>query len=707
VILLQRLKQKKIEKKNKYYNYLNFLDVLSAKQKMKPRTEALKIALIYGIIGALWILYSDALLERLVNDLALFRVLQTIKGWFFVAVSAILIYLLIHNKMKMLEKAINRITEGYEELSGAHEELVAIEEELRQQYNQLEESRIALDDSEKRFFLTVEGSNDGIWDWDVQNNKMFFSNTWKTMLGFEPADIEDSIESWKELLHPDDRTLALNKLMDTFDSNQNLYQNIYRLRRKDGEYTWIYSRATAIRDSSGKITRLAGSHTDITEQKKAEDHMYILAYYDELTKLPNRALFEKLFKELLEKKKHNADKMAVLYLDIDNFKNVNDILGHAAGDSLLRYLSQLLRGFFKAPNIVARLSGDEFIILLVERSEPENIEKIIAELTILLKNPWIIEKYEFFITVSIGIATYPEHGEDTIKLLKNADTAMFHAKEIGKNRHCFFSLDMQEKALKYIDLDKQLRYALKNEEFLIYYQPQIDLKTGKIIGVEALIRWIHPFRGLISPIEFIPFAEENGLIIPIEEWVFANVWKQKESWQKAGFKDLKISLNLSAKSLANTQLSNNIIEHLLGNSGKDYRIQLEITETAVISDITASTALLNELKLFGATIALDDFGTGYSSLNYLKRLPIDVIKMDKSFIRSVTSKKDEESIAKAVIQLAHDLDLQVVAEGIETIEQLQFLQKYNCDIGQGYLFCKPLPAEEIEKILKEDAPYRF
>ncbi len=452
-------------------------------------------------------------------------------------------------------------------------------------------------------------------------------------------------------------------------------------------------------NSQGKVIGFVGTGLDITERKLMEEQLYSLAYYDNLTGLPNRQMFEKNLEYRIEDSKSNNNRFALLYLDLDNFKNVNDTLGHSYGDKLIQRIGRELRSIIDENNNVARLGGDEFAIVLPYKDKSEDLQSHINSIMETLNRLWNIGGNELYIASSGGVAIYPQDGEDAQTLLKNADTAMYVAKENTKKSYEFYTRDMNEKALNYLAMEKDLRKALINDELKLYYQPIIDLKTRKIIGVEALIRWIHPSKGIISPMEFLPFAEESGLIIDIGEQVIHQACKQLQNWLDIGCCNVKMSINLSARQFHQEDLVEKIAGELdsMNICGKD--IVVEMTENVAISDLNYSINILNKLKKLGIKVALDDFGTGYSSLNYLKQLPIDIIKLDREFIKDIQNSIDERLIAKTVIELAHGMDLTLTAEGIETEDQLKILEDFNCDHGQGYLFSRPLPVKEIENLL--------
>jgi diguanylate cyclase (GGDEF)-like protein len=435
------------------------------------------------------------------------------------------------------------------------------------------------------------------------------------------------------------------------------------------------------------------------EQKSMEKSLYDLAYFDSLTGLPNKSRLKEQVKSLLESCENENKRAAFIYIDIDDFKHINETKGHEAGDELIVHISKKLSEIVKPPNLVARLGGDEFGIVLTEVKSGEISEKI-KEIQSEIRKPWVQENQEFFISLSIGASIYPNHSSNFSSLLQNADIALSHIKGAGKDGYCIYTLDMGEEARENISIGNQLRVSIENRELDLYYQPQIDIKSRKIVGAEVLIRWEHPKRGFISPSKFIPIAESIGFIPQIEEWVFMTACSQKKAWGKQGLRDIKISINLSAKMTVHDELITKIHKLLSENTDKHCSIELEITETAIMADMKKAIEILSSFKELGATIALDDFGAGYSSLTYLQKLPIDILKIDKDFIQEIGKSKKVENILKMVFGLAHDLGLKVVAEGVETEEQFTFLYENQCDMAQGFYFYSPVKASEVVELLE-------
>ncbi|AST90843.1 hypothetical protein BC6307_05860 [Sutcliffiella cohnii] len=429
---------------------------------------------------------------------------------------------------------------------------------------------------------------------------------------------------------------------------------------------------------------------DITERKIAAEQINYLAYYDSITTLPNRNALNKFLQEAIEK----SESFALMLLDLDRFKYINDNLGHDAGDILLKQVSKRLKGFLGNKAFLSRYGGDEFVLLLKDIDE-EKVKRVASGIIEKLSYPFILEKNEYYITSSIGICMYPRDGEHADVLLKNTDTAMYAAKERGRNAYRFFDDNMDVQYKKKLEFEQGIRRGLKNGEFQLFYQPQVNLSTDKIIGLEALIRWQHPTKGLIPPNEFIPIAEETGLIVELGDWVLETACKQLEFWQLKGLPSIRIAVNVSIHQFLNENFVNRV-DHILYETGLPSNLlELEITENVMRNHEKS----IEIMKRLGIEIALDDFGTGYSSLSVLKSLPIDNLKIDKSFIDDICTEDDQ--IVKSIIQMGKNLNFTLVAEGIENKEQLQLLKKYKCHIGQGFCFCKPLPADEIEKFLKK------
>lgn len=448
--------------------------------------------------------------------------------------------------------------------------------------------------------------------------------------------------------------------------------------------------------------------------KKNQDQIRHLAYYDHLTGLANRPLFiDSLEKTLASATRHNR-KMAILFLDIDRFKRINDTLGHHIGDLLLKKIAERINrciretdtatrlGQDESTNCISRLGGDEFTILLSEIAHPEDAAKVAQRILDVIPQPMNLEGQEVFVTTSIGISVFPIDGKNTENLMKNADTAMYHAKEKGRNNFQFYKESLNTSASEKLELENDIRRALKRDEFMLYYQPQLDARSRRIIGVESLIRWQHPTRGFVSPGDFLPIAEESGLIIPLTEWVLSTACSQNKNWQVEGLKPIRVSVNLSGHHFNQLKITE-MVERVLQYSQLEPKyLEVEITEGTLIENKDEVKSTLQLLKDLGLTIAIDDFGTGYSSLAYLKTFPIDTLKIDQSFVRDISSDPNDAAITKAIVAMAHSLDLNVIAEGVETNDQLDFLRELGCSNVQGFLFSRPLPADEFAVLLMKE-----
>lgn len=469
---------------------------------------------------------------------------------------------------------------------------------------------------------------------------------------------------------------------------------------EDGKEHIISGNISPIRNEWEDIIGTVSTIKDITEQKRNEKKIYNMEYFDSITGLPNKMLFLDRLNMALANARRSGVQLAVIVLDLDNFKTINDTLGYSFGDRILMQVAEKIKGLLREADTVARFGGDEFIILQPGLKDVTDITKVVERILENFRNPWVLEGREYYVTASMGIAVYPNDGQDENTLVRNADIAMYRAKETGKNNYEMFMEAMNKKIIDRLDLENDLRHAIEKEEFVLYYQPQIDIATGEIIGVEALIRWNRKGVGLVPPLEFIPAVEETSLIIPLGEWVLRAACKQNVEWINMGINPVLMAVNLSAKQFQQRDLVE-MIEKILDETGMEPTLlELEITESTAMQDIDFTIEVLKILRKKGIRISLDDFGTGYSSLNYLKILPIDTLKIDKSFVHDIASSPNEEAIAKSVINLAHKMNLLVVAEGVETNDQLESLKDQMCDKVQGYLLSKPLPPEEAFYLLK-------
>jgi diguanylate cyclase (GGDEF)-like protein/PAS domain S-box-containing protein len=474
---------------------------------------------------------------------------------------------------------------------------------------------------------------------------------------------------------------------------------VLRNYRKDGTGYWNDLYIAPVRDDEGEIINFVVAQYDISAVMRYEAELEFQARHDALTGLANRNLLNERLERAISNARHGGTELWVVFVDLDGFKFVNDTLGHEAGDLLLKALAERLKLAVREADTVARMGGDEFVLVLPEGVSREAGMNVIQNIMDAVAKPLHIQAHEFFLTCSIGIAAYPSDGGDAETLTKHADIAMYRAKELGRNTWQFYTASMSERTRERLEIEADLRHALERNEFALHYQPQLDLETGQVVGMEALIRWQHPRHGMIAPSRFISLAEEMGLIIPIGAWVVREACRQARAWHLAGIGNLRVAVNLSPRQFTQRGLVQTIAATLF-ETGLDARyLELEVTEGVVMSDVEHAITILRELKLLGVQIAIDDFGTGYSSLSYLRRFPIDVLKIDQSFIRDISEADDGAAIVCAVIALARGLRLKVIAEGVETSAQLDFLRSQQCNEVQGYLFSRPLPAGEFEALL--------
>jgi diguanylate cyclase (GGDEF)-like protein len=441
---------------------------------------------------------------------------------------------------------------------------------------------------------------------------------------------------------------------------------------------------------------------EISERKRAEDDLLHLAHHDPLTELPNRLLFIDRLEQSISKARRMGEQIAVLFIDLDRFKKINDSLGHTVGDELLRRVAQRFQSSIRNEDTVSRLGGDEFTVIMESLHKPQHATVTAQKLIEAMEEPFVIQGHEFFITTSIGISLYPQDGAIAEELLRNADSAMYRAKDEGRNTFQFYTSDMTEQAFERILMETNLLRAIEKKELVVYYQPQISLKTREIIGLEALIRWNHPELGLVSPARFIPLAEDNGLILPIGEYVLSTACRQLAEWERLGIRPGRVSVNLSGKQLQKKGLLDMISKALEDCSCQPEWLELEVTEGFVMEDPEHSIPVLQSIRDLGIELAIDDFGTGYSSLAYLKRLPITKLKIDQSFVRDIPDDPEDEAIARAILALGYSLNLKVIAEGVENAAQEAFLLNEGCVEAQGFFYAAPLPVEEIDQLLNSE-----
>ncbi|MFP5381101.1 MAG: EAL domain-containing protein [Gammaproteobacteria bacterium] len=538
-----------------------------------------------------------------------------------------------------------------------------------------------------------------VWSVDLPALQIEYLNpAAETIYGCPVADLLGDLERWLEHVHLEDRPRMREYVGNTLAAGSNGAE--YRIVRPDGEVRWLQDRSRVIVDAQGRKLRIDGVASDVTRDKESQAQLYRAAHHDALTDLPNRKLMLERLRQALARHGHEGGMLALMMIDIDRFKTINDSLGHKAGDSLLCQVAGRIAGSLRDEDTVARLGGDEFVVLLPDVPDEAGAAAAAHKVAFALAPPMQIEDQAIHCTASLGIVLYPRDGSDAETLMKNADIAMYAAKHAGRNACRFYAPDMNAEAARLLDLENALRGALERGEFEIHYQPQADLTRGGVIsGFEALLRWRRPDTGLVMPNDFIPLAEETGLIVPIGDWVLREACRQARLWVEQFDPDLRVAVNLSARQFAEPGLAQSVATALQTSGLAARNLELELTESMIMQDPDQSGQTLANLKRMGITLAVDDFGTGYSSLAYLRRFPIDTLKIDRSFVGELTSNPDDAAICASIIAMAHSLRLKVIAEGIETDSQLGFLVQRGCNSAQGYLIGKPLSAAATHDLL--------
>lgn len=553
------------------------------------------------------------------------------------------------------------------------------------------------------FKRAIESSVNGITITDAVNGEnliIYVNPAFERMTGYAGHEV---LGKNPRFLRGNDRDqVELRKLAMALEERREGYF-VLRNYRKDGSQFMNELYVAPVRDRDGAVTNYIGIMNDISDQRRYEEQLVYQANHDPLAGLPNRNLLQdRLGQALALESSRRRNPIGVMFLDLDNFKKINDTLGHTVGDMLLKAVANRLRNCVRGGDTVSRLGGDEYILILPNVKEMHDVTTVAKKLIGLFSTPFLLMGHELYITASIGIALFPSDGDTVDALLKNADAAMYHAKEQGKNNYQFYSEEMNTRVFERMALETSLHRAIRQQEFLLYYQPRVDLRTGRISGVEALVRWNHPEMGLVSPARFIPLAEETGLIVPIGEWVLRTACAQNKAWQEAGLPPLRMAVNLSARQFRQENLIQ-MVADVLAETGLDPRwLELELTESLLMERAEQSVSILRSLADMGIDIAVDDFGTGYSSLGYLKRFPITNLKIDQSFIRDIASDPDDAILVRTIITMAHGLGMKTVGEGVESLEQVDFLCRHGCEEVQGYYFSRPLTAEGCEELLREE-----
>ena len=582
---------------------------------------------------------------------------------------------------------------------GKDNDLTAVEGFI-QDITQRRQAEEALREAERRYRSIFEHATEGIFQTSRDGGYLAANPALARIYGYaSPAELIADLSDIRQQLYVDpDRRREFERLMREYGYTRNFESPVYR---RDGAIIWISENARAVRDEQGQVQFYEGTVVEITDRKRYQEELEYQAGHDSLTGLPNRALLVDRLAQTLHAARRDQRVVAVVFVDLDHFKLINDSLGHHVGDRLLLDMAERLRACVRGEDTVARHGGDEFVLVLADQADEAGITVILRRLLDSISQPWAAEHGEYSIGCSIGVSLFPRDGDSAEKLLRCADAAMYKAKDIGRNTFHFFTPELDSAVSDRLEVANQLRRALERMEFVLHYQPRVDIASGRIVGAEALIRWNRPESGLTPPAKFIPVAEETGLIVPIGAWALAEACAQNKAWQAAGLPPLVVSVNLSPIQFRRAGLVR-LVAGALEESGLEGRwLELELTESFIMQDAERINQAMGELKDLGVEIAVDDFGTGYSSLSYLKRFPVDRLKIDKSFVQDVTHDPDDAAISRAIISLGHSLNLRVVAEGVETREQMDFVREHGCDEIQGYFFSRPLDAEAFASLIAD------
>lgn len=662
-----------------------------------------------GTIGTLYIESSrEYLLERFIQFM-LFSILIT--------AAAIGLALLLADKLKdvistpmrelrgTLTEILNKGVYSIRASKTNNDELGDLVDLFNRLLTTIDEENQSLKASEERFRKLTALSPVGIFQVDPNQKLQYVNQRWRDIHGLsnEKPDLQD----WFEMIHPKD-LVGTQEAWNRLVLDQDGIALELRLIRSDMTHTWLHLMASTLHDQDGQLLGYLGAVSDISELKAAQMQMETLAFYDPLTGLANRRLFKNRLETSVKAAIRSGRSMALMFLDMDQFKRVNDTLGHDAGDVLLKEVSNRLSNIVRESDTVSRIGGDEFTILLTDISTAFDVRTVADKILKAMAKPIRVKGQDILTSVSIGITLTPDDSIDINVLMKNADLAMYSAKEQGRNNYQFFSEEMNHSILEHLAIEKEITQAIEQDQFTLFFQPKISLCDYRTTGVETLIRWQHPDKGIITPDNFIPVAEETGQIIDIGNWVLEQACRQISDLIRKQVmpSDAKVAVNLSAKQFTDPKLAERIRNVIEITNIPPCCLELEITESTLMDDVEAAISIMQEIKKTGVSIAIDDFGTGYSSLSYIKRFPIDVLKVDRSFVMDIPDDKNDMAITAAVIAMAHKLDLNVVAEGVESDEQLQYLKLNKCDEGQGYLFSRPLSLAQLNQYLAISAKRR-
>jgi diguanylate cyclase (GGDEF)-like protein/PAS domain S-box-containing protein len=629
---------------------------------MRQKFSAMKLVLPYFILASLWVMFSDRLLVSLVGDAELLAELQTAKGLLFVGVTSLLLYALLCLHLRHLKQYL--------------------------------EARRAHESSLRQAAAVFDATQEGVLVTDARSDIVHVNRAFARITGFEEA----------EVLGQNPRIFSSGRHAPAFyqsmwhalESRREWSGEVWN-RRKNGEIYPLWQNIRAIPDEAGQLTHYVAVFSDISAIKRSQHELDFLAHHDPLTNLPNRLLFTERVEHVLERVCRERLGGAVLLLDLDHFQHINESLGHSQGDLLLKRVGTRLQGLLQGGMTLARLGGDEFGLLWENCPQAEQIADLAEHIRVELAKPFRLEGQDLFISASLGIALFPADAESVEQVLRNADSALFKAKSSGRDLYAFYSQELTGQARQRVQLVSALRQAQEQDQLRVHYQPIHRLADGQLIGFEALVRWEHPERGLVTPGEFLPVAEESGLIGNIDAWVLEQACRQMRRWLEEDRGLAFVAVNLSCRLFRRAELYDEVAGVLAATGLAPRYLELEITESAVMEDPDTAEALLGRLRELGVRLAIDDFGTGYSSLQRLKRLPVHKLKIDQSFIRGLPTDQNDIAISRAVTALGRSLGLSVLAEGIETEAQAGFLRELGCDYGQGYLFSRPLPAAEVEQ----------
>ena len=648
-------------------------------------------------LGTLAIRFSSAKLLEAIKGARNLGIWIAVAGMVIIAVIGMLMGFLLTRRLGILASAAQRIAQG--DLTAktglqGDDEVAEVGRAFDQMGAKIQEHIAAIEESNTRFALAVRGSNDGIWDWDIATDKTYFSPRWKEMLGFDESDpdFRSAISNWFDRIHPEDSNKVQTKLDAYLHNGAEFFAFEHRLQTKTGKYIWALIRGKALRNNEHKAIRMTGSLSDITERKQQESTIQHQAMHDAMTNLPNRGVMHDCLRQAILDAEARHESLAVLMLDIDRFKEINDTLGHHAGDAVLREMAVRLQMVVRKSDVVARFGGDEFTIML-PGIDAVSVVPLINKIIKSLEPSIVVDQHRLHIETSIGVSLYPQHGQDATSLIRFADVAMYIAKH-DSSGYAIYDPGQDQHNADRLSLTTELRLAIEANELVLHYQPKIDLSSGNVVGVEALVRWQHPTRGLLLPGAFIPIAERSGLINRLTSWIMDAAMRQHRQWAEAGM-ELAIAINLSARTLQDLKFPQQVAESMarLG-MGSPY-LELEITESAIMADPIRALKILTQLNEMGVRLSIDDFGTGYSSLTYLQKLPVHAVKIDKSFVIDMSSNQNNLAIIRSTLDLGHNLGLEVIAEGVENHEACMTLKSLGCDMAQGNYFGQPVPAEQI------------